>query len=205
VNGKIYFDAKFNSLPTYYNRDIVKVFLVNPKCIYVMWGISQESFDKLCEVLNCKREELRFRLLIHYKTEDKSVTSRTITLPPFTTNWFVDFLEKARDIKAELIAYNEIGNTYSLLHSAQIHLPSKKPSINVSPDWIHPSWQYYAQVTQVENEYFLTEKKESTTVDYHLKEPTEQNPFLPVTLADGSSGFMGSSGNLSSSNWNKNE
>ena len=63
---KIYLDPKLNSLPDYYDRDIVKVLTKNLKEAYVFWGISSKSFEKILNAFNCSKEDVYFKLLVNY-------------------------------------------------------------------------------------------------------------------------------------------
>ncbi len=180
---KFYLDSKIDVLPTYYNRDIIKILLINPKSIYILWGISEASYSKIKESFHCNLEDINFRLAIHFKTENKIQKSKLIELPPFTNNWFVNFDEKAKEIKAEVLAFSTAGNTYSLLHSAEIHLPAKMPSFQIHQEWIHPNWLEYSSEIKIGNDVFLIEKK-TEQFSSNLNEQKQadsfqgNNPFL---------------------------
>lgn len=154
-----YLDKKIDILPSYYNRDIIKILIVNPKSIYILWGISEASYSKISESFHCKLSDINFTLAIHYKTENKVQKTKLIELPAFTNNWFVNLEEKAKEIKAEIFAKSNQGNTYSLLHSAEIHLPSKKQSLQIHQEWIHPNWLEYSAEIKIGDDVFLIERK----------------------------------------------
>jgi hypothetical protein len=180
---KFYLDKKIDFVPTYYNRDIIKILLVNPKSIYILWGISEASYSKIKESFHCNLEDINFRLAIHFKTENKIQKSKLIELPPFTNNWFVNFEEKAKEIKAEVLAFSSAGNSYSLLHSAEIHLPAKKESLQIHQEWIHPNWLEYSNEIKIGNDIFLIEKKaEQFSTDLTQQKQIDSfhgnNPFL---------------------------
>lgn len=194
-SSKIYFDKELNQLPTYYNRDLIKVLFVNPKNIYILWGISSSTYKKLEENLNASSENIRFELLVHYKTEDKKNHTKKIFLPAFTTDWFFEFPEQVKDVKAELFAYTEFSNSISILHSYQISIPSKKPSLVVSNDWIHPHWLEYSKTIPQDDKIILTPKNKSSELQNTSQEFSfELNPFFEnqVFHSDGTSGILSS-------------
>jgi hypothetical protein len=204
---RIYLDPKLNTLPDYYDRDIVKVLTKNLKEVYAFWGISSSSFGKILNAFNCKKEEVFFKLIVDYMQEDKVRRHKEIFLPPFTNNWFLQFEKRIKNLKVEVIAYNQEGNTFSLLHSAEISIPSHKPSKILHKDWLKPSWVQNFNMVEINGEYHIKEgekKKESenfeeseSNVTFLNSEEEWQEKFF--IWPDGSSGFMGSSGILASS------
>lgn len=204
--ARIYLDPIMNNLREYYDRDIVKILTKNLKEVFVFWGISSQSFDNILKVLNVStREEVHFKLLVKYKKEDKQYPIQNfIHLPPFTNNWYLKFDERVRNLKVELVAFNDNGSFYSLLHSAEISTPSPKPSLVVHRDWVKPSWIRYGLVKEHENgEFRLDEEKIEQYFSGTLEVP-EGEVLIPVqfTFFDGSSGFLGSSGFIGASNNN---
>ncbi len=194
---KIYFDNDLNQLPIYYNRDLIKVLFINPKNIFVIWGISSITYKKLETDLKTSSENISFELLIHYKSEDKKNFTKKISLPAFSTDWFFEFSEPVKDVKAELIGFTEFSNSISILHSSEISIPSKKPSLSVNMDWIHPHWLEYSQTISKPDETILIPKNEfaqqqqlQTAQGFSL----ELNPFFENQIfhSDGSSGILSS-------------
>jgi hypothetical protein len=68
---RIYLDPRLNTLPDYYDRDIVKVLTKNLKEAYVFWGVSSSSFNKILSAFNCEKNEVYFKLMVNYAQEDK--------------------------------------------------------------------------------------------------------------------------------------
>lgn len=207
---RIYLDPKLNTLPDYYDRDIVKVLTKNLKEAYVFWGISSQSFEKILNAFQCIREEIYFKLMINYKQEDKIQRHKEIYLPPFTNNWFLQFEQKIKNLKVEVVAYTKTGNTYSLLHSAEISIPNHKPSRVIHKDWIKPAWIKEHNLVEINGEILMQDgppaKGDSFSADSTKSineslsnEILDWNENVTFTWSDGSSGFMGSSGILASS------
>ena len=94
---RIYLDPKLNTLPDYYNRDIVKVLTKNLKEAYIFWGVSSNSFEKILNAFVCKKEEVYFKLMVNYTQEDKVQRYKEIFLPPFTNNWFLQFDQRIKN------------------------------------------------------------------------------------------------------------
>ena len=168
---RIYLDPRLNILPDYYDRDIVKVLTKNLKEAYVFWGVSSQSFEKILNAFQCIKEEIYFKLLVNYKQEDKIQRHKEIYLPPFTNNWFLQFEQKIKNLKIEVVAYSKAGNTYSLLHSAEISPKGDSFSVDSAKS--------------------INESLSNEILDW--------NENVTFTWSDGSSGFMGSSGILASS------
>jgi len=207
---KIYLDPKLNILPNYYDRDIVKVLTKNLKEAYVFWGISSKSFEKILNAFNCSREDVYFKLLVNYMQEDKVRRHKEIFLPPFTNNWFLEFEQRIKNLKVEIIAYSLGGSTYSLLHSAEISIPTHKPSNLLHKDWIAPAWVREKNIIEVNGELHLDEGPKNPNNNFNLSNTNSEMNQNSVdqdlewqdgffTWSDGSSGFMGSSGILASS------
>ncbi|HMV42243.1 MAG TPA: DUF4912 domain-containing protein [Leptospiraceae bacterium] len=202
--SRIYLDPKFDRLPDYYNRDIVKILTKNLKEAYVFWGISTESFKKILDTFNCSKNEVYFKLIVRYAQEDKIHRHKEIFLPPFTNNWFLEFDQRIKNLKVEVIAFSQAGHSYSLLHSAEISIPSHKPSKVLHRDWLKASWIKEFNLVDVNGEIHIQDgpKQEpnsnTITINQSLSEELEwQEGFF--TWPDGSSGFMGSSGIFASS------
>lgn len=204
---RIYLDPKLNTLPDYYDRDIVKVLTKNLKEAYVFWGISSNSFNKILSAFNCDKDQVYFKLMVNYAQEDKVHRHKEIFLPPFTNNWFLQFEQRIKNLKVEVIAYSQSGNTYSLLHSAEISIPNYKPSKVLHKDWLKSSWVEQHNIVEINGELHVQEgerKVDAGTAQGKL-------PLTPIasesvefqegffTWSDGSSGFMGSSGIFASS------
>lgn len=192
---KIYFSKELNQLPNYYNRDLIKVLFVNPKTIFLLWGISSNTYKKLENDFNTSSEKIQFELLIHFKDENKKNHTKKISLPPFSTNWFHDFKELVSEVKAEISAYINFGNSISILQSYQISIPSKKPSHQISHDWIHPAWLEFSKTETKSGETYLIPKENFQDNNSEYKS-NETNPFFEnkIFQSDGNSGFL-SSGN----------
>lgn len=205
---RIYLDPKLNSLPDYYDRDIVKVLTKNLKEAYVFWGINSKSFEKILNAFNCSKEDVYFKLLVNYTQEDKIRRHKEIFLPPFTNNWFLEFEQRIKNLKVEIIAYSLGGHTYSLLHSAEISIPTHKPSHVLHKDWLKPAWIQQHNIIEVNGELHLqegprTQENKLSFLEINSKMNSEaesldwQEDYF--TWSDGSSGFMGSSGIFASS------
>ena len=203
---RIYLDPRLNTLPDYYDRDIVKVLTKNLKEAYVFWGISSNSFSKILNAFNCEKNEVYFKLMVNYAQEDKVHRHKEIFLPPFTNNWFLQFEQRIKNLKVEVIAYSQFGNTYSLLHSAELSIPNYRPSKVLHKDWLKATWIEQHHIVEVNGELQIQEgeKKVDTgsAVDkLHLTPTTDDVEWHDgfFTWSDGSSGFMGSSGIFASS------
>lgn len=136
----IYLEPEMENLPVYYDRDIIKVLTKNPKEVMVLWGISLESFQKIKNFFQCDESKIHYKLYIRYVGEDKNTYFQKIYLPPFSSSYVVKFLNPVRNLRVEVLSYNENGQIYSLMHSAHINLPTHKPSLKVHKDWINPKW-----------------------------------------------------------------
>ncbi len=187
----IYHEPQVNSLLGYYGRDIIKVLSKNPKEVFVFWGISENSFSKIKSHFNSNLEDIHYKLLIRYSTEEKLKNVLEIYLPPFTTSYVIKYEYPVKNLRVEIIAINSSGSVYALMQSAHINMPINKPSQYVHKDWIHPEW--------VREGYIEKEKeKESYIIRSFINNPiiegnTPEIEFLPIweptVLFDGSSGF----------------
>lgn len=204
---RIYLDPRLNALPDYYDRDIVKVLTKNLKEAYVFWGVSSSSFNKILTAFNCEKNEVYFKLVVNYATEDKVHRHKEIFLPPFTNNWFLQFDQRIKNLKLEVVAYSQFGNTYSLLHSAELSIPNYKPSKVLHKDWLKPSWIEHNDIIEVNGELHIQDGEKKLDTGSALgkfKLAPTVNDSLEwkegfFTWSDGSSGFMGSSGIFASS------
>ncbi|NBU96628.1 MAG: DUF4912 domain-containing protein [Spirochaetia bacterium] len=185
----IYHEPQINSLSGYYGRDIIKVLSKNPKEVFVFWGISEDSFTKIKSHFNLNLEEIHYKLLVRYSTEDKLKNVIEIYLPPFTTSYIIKFEYPVKNLRVEIIATNSSGSVYTLMQSAHINMPINKPSQYVHQDWIHPEWV---------REGYIEKEKENFIIKSFINNPIRERiipevEFLPIwestIVFDGSSGM----------------
>ena len=209
MKKRIYLDPNLNRLSEYYDRDIVKVLSKNLKEAYLFWGISTKSFENILNTFECSKEEIFFKLLVNYRQEDKIQRHKEIFVPPFTNNWFLQFEQTIKSLKVEVIAYSHGGHNYSLLHSAEISVPSHKPSKILHKDWIKPGWVLNIYVVEFNGVIHLQDGPKTDQNNFLNSEDSNFNNLTSDELPewhegffvwpDGSSGFMGSSGIFASS------
>ncbi|MCX7999510.1 MAG: DUF4912 domain-containing protein [Leptospiraceae bacterium] len=150
--AQIYYEPEMENLPVYYDRDIIKILTKNPKEVFIFWGISQSTLQKIREFFG-EKDNLDFKLYLRYQDEKKNPYFQEILLPPFTTSYVVKFLEPVFNLRAEVLAYCERGE-YSLMHSAHVNMPVNKPSLLVHKDWINPKWIKEGFLTPMEGETY---------------------------------------------------
>ncbi len=186
----IYHEPQINSLLGYYGRDIIKVLSKNPKEIFVFWGISEDSFSKIKSHFNSNLEDIHYKLLVRYSTEDKQKNVLEIYLPPFTTAYVIKFEYPVKNLRVEIIAINSSGTVYALMQSAHINMPINKPSQYVHQDWIHPEWVREGYIEKDRENFILKSFINNPIIREGIPPEIE---FLPVwestVIFDGSSGL----------------
>ncbi|MCB1190858.1 MAG: DUF4912 domain-containing protein [Leptospiraceae bacterium] len=151
--SRIYQDLVFNYLPDYYNRDILKILIKNPKEAFAFWGISSGSFESIKKALNTDLNDVYLKLILYYTNTEKHHIDKVIDLPPFTNNFLIKFDEPIKNLKAEIAAYNKYGQYYVLLQSALINMPSSRPSMEFHKDWISERWLNEGLLEEQEGEW----------------------------------------------------
>ncbi|MDX1958883.1 MAG: DUF4912 domain-containing protein [Leptospiraceae bacterium] len=136
---RIYLDPALDKLPEYYDRDIIKVLTKNPKEVFIFWGVSLSTQDKITDFFQCSKEEISYSLKISYQDEAKNHHKRDIALKAFTTSYLLKFDSPVKNLKAELVAFQN-EKFYSTLHSASINLPSNQPSKLLDKNWVKREW-----------------------------------------------------------------
>jgi hypothetical protein len=139
VVKRIYLDPKLDKLPEYYDRDIIKVFIKNPKEAYILWGISLTTVNRILKFFHCSKEQISFKLKVIYYDNQKIFHEQEIQLKPFTTSYLLKLDIPVKNLKAEIIAFYEDKNL-STLHSASINLPSSNPSKLLDKNWVKKEW-----------------------------------------------------------------
>ncbi len=175
--AQIYYEPEMENLPTYYDRDIIKILTKNPKEVFIFWGISQSTLQKIKEFFG-EQTTLDYKLYLRYNDENKHHYFQEILLAPFTTSYVVKFLEPVFNLRVEVLAYCERGE-YSLMHSAHVNMPINKPSPYVHKDWINPKWIKEGFLMQLEGETY--------EIRNYWKEAYEEQQAITERF-DGSSG-----------------
>ncbi|MCP5512996.1 MAG: DUF4912 domain-containing protein [Leptospiraceae bacterium] len=179
----IYLEPQMDTIPEYYDRDIIKVLTKNPIEVFIFWGVSQHSFKRIKDFFQVDLESVHYKLFIRYTDEDKHSHFNEIHLSAFTTSYVLKFPFPVKNLRVEIIAFNNNGGVYSLMHSAYLSMPTNKTSSVLHHEWIHPMWTQGAYVEQVDGKYYLKESGKEL-------DPSENNPIWESTiLYDGSSGF----------------
>jgi hypothetical protein len=137
---RIYLDPKFDTLPEYYDRDIIKILTKNPKEVFIFWGVSFNTLNRILAFFDKPKEDLSYKMLVGYVDEHKHHVVTEILLKPFTSSYNLKFHQPVENLKIELLVYAHEKPTYSLLHSAHINMPSNKPSMIVDKGWLKRSW-----------------------------------------------------------------
>jgi hypothetical protein len=192
----IYLEPEMDNLPVYYDRDIIKILTKNPKEVFIFWGISQSTLQKIKEFFGPEQSEMDFKIYLRYQDEQKHVHFQEIFLPPFTTSYVVKFLEPVNGLRAEVLAYNHKGE-YSLMHSAHINMPSNKPSFKVHREWINPRWFREGILKEAEGDTFEIRNYWQEAYGHRSEEDLET--IETILHFDGSSGGHFSSHSLTSS------
>ncbi|HMV78701.1 MAG TPA: DUF4912 domain-containing protein [Leptospiraceae bacterium] len=142
-NSGIYLEEAMNRIPEYYDRDIIKILLKNPKEAFVFWGISLDSYKKIEDYFGKSRNEIRYKLFVRYLDESKTPHFQEILLAPYAQSYVIKFLGPVKNLRAEISAYVEQEGEYTMMHSAAIHLPRNRPSHLFHKDWLDPRFKAY--------------------------------------------------------------
>lgn len=198
---RIYQDLAFNYLPDYYNRDILKILIKNPKEAFSFWGISSQSFENIKKALNTDLNDVYYKLILYYTNQEKNHVDRVIDLPPYTNNYLIKFDEPIKNLKAEIAAYNKYGQYYVLLQSALINMPSSRPSMDFHKDWISERWLKEGLLEEQEGEW-----KVKSYWKFEASEEEFYHKFFGSSLlaaigagVEGGGVFMGASEHIGSS------
>jgi len=195
IKTGIYLEPEIENLPTYYDRDIVKILTKNPKEVFIFWGISSSTLQKIRDFFGGE-QNLDFKLYLRYVDDQKHAHFQEILLPPFTTSYVVKFLEPVHNLRAEILAYNSRGE-YSLMYSAHINMPNYRPSVKIHRDWINPRWFQEGILHQLEGDTY--EIKNFWQEAYGHRSEEDLETIESILRFDGSSGGYFSSHVLTSS------
>lgn len=199
---RIYQDTKLELLPDFYDRDILKVLIRNPREAFAFWAVSTETLKNMMTELKATQEEIHYKLIVQYNREDKHLVEFEVLLEPFTSTYLIKFQERIHNLKVEFSGFTKNGEYFVLFHSSILTLPPNQPSNKVSKEWLNPNWYHeLGLVEESSGEPIAQNKFEEIWKEQNVSSHEEHSEDYISKLPLGSSENykpMGSSENYSS-------
>lgn len=181
----IYLDEKIQQPLRTPGKDIIKILTRNPYEAYIFWNVLPGTYDKALQFFQQESTHVGLEILLEYSLPDGNQHSQRISVHPLSQNYFCRFLGHVSHLKVSLFAVS-VDRSYMLFNSSPVDLPEDKPSNEWDEAWIHPEWLAQG---------FFTKGEDGK---YRLREGISMES-MPNEKFQGSSGFVGSSGNSISS------
>lgn len=153
-------------LPQWYDENMMKMIVVNPKTTYLYWEL---SFGQWKALHGCQLLLNLYELPFDEEEISKPQLIKKIPLPPLTDNWYFENLQPAHCYQADM-SWEKDRQCYRIIRSNIVELPPATP---------------FALPRKVE---WLSAEDQVITVNKSINQPTKETM---QDLIDSMSFYMG--------------